>query len=67
MDTLFQLGVHWIIAIQALGGWLEPPMRVFIFPGSDYFFFPHPGYASHRLVYLRWFTMLVFSFQISRV
>lgn len=39
MDTLMQSGIDWIIAIQALGGWLEAPMQFFTFLGSQDFFF----------------------------
>jgi membrane-associated phospholipid phosphatase len=39
MDTLVQVGIDWIIAIQSLGGWLEAPMKLFTFLGSDNFFY----------------------------
>lgn len=39
LDTLVQLGVNWIVAIQLLGGWLEAPMKFFSFLGSENFFF----------------------------
>lgn len=39
MDILIQNGVNWIIAIQALGGWLEAPMKFFSFLGTQDFFF----------------------------
>jgi membrane-associated phospholipid phosphatase len=39
MDTLVQIGIDWIIAIQSLGGWLETPMKFFTFLGSDNFFY----------------------------
>ena len=39
LDTLVQLGVNWIVAIQSLGGWLEAPMEFFSFLGSENFFF----------------------------
>lgn len=39
MDGLIQMGVEWIIAIQSLGGWLEAPMKLFSFLGSQDFFF----------------------------
>ena len=39
MDTLVQIGIGWIIAIQSLGGWLEAPMQFFTFLGSDNFFY----------------------------
>jgi membrane-associated phospholipid phosphatase len=38
-DTLVQLGVNWIVAIQSLGGWLEVPMKFFTFLGSENFFY----------------------------
>jgi len=39
MDTLVQIGIQWIISIQALGDWLETPMQFFTFLGSDNFFY----------------------------
>lgn len=39
MDALVQYGVNWIVAIQALGGWLEEPMQFFSFLGTQDFFF----------------------------
>jgi membrane-associated phospholipid phosphatase len=39
VDTLIQIGINWIIAIQSLGGWLEAPMRFFTFLGSENFFY----------------------------
>ncbi len=39
MDGLITLGVHWIIAIQTLGAWLEIPMRFFTNLGSENFLF----------------------------
>ena len=39
MDTLFQNGIDWIIAIQSLGSWLELPMEFFTFLGNENFFF----------------------------
>jgi membrane-associated phospholipid phosphatase len=39
MDVLTQNGLDWIIAIQALGSWLELPMEFFTFLGSENFFF----------------------------
>ncbi len=39
MDTLIQLGIHWIVSIQALGVWLEMPMRFFTALGSENFLF----------------------------
>ena len=39
MDTLVQIGIGWIIAIQSLGSWLEAPMQFFTFLGSDNFFY----------------------------
>ena len=39
MDGLIQIRVDWIVAIQSLGGWLEPVMDFFSFLGSQDFFF----------------------------
>jgi membrane-associated phospholipid phosphatase len=39
MDTLVQIGIDWIIAIQSLGGWLKAPMQFFTFLGSENFFY----------------------------
>jgi membrane-associated phospholipid phosphatase len=39
MDTLVENGIDWIIAIQSLGSWLEPPMEFFTFLGYENFFF----------------------------
>jgi len=39
MDFLVQQGVNWIVAIQSLGGWLEVPMKIFSFLGTQDFFF----------------------------
>jgi len=39
MDALIQNGIDWILAIQALGGWLELPMKFFTFLGHENFFF----------------------------
>jgi membrane-associated phospholipid phosphatase len=39
VDILIQTGIDWIIAIQALGSWLEPPMQLFTFLGHENFFF----------------------------
>ncbi len=38
MELLISNGVQWIIAIQALGGWLETPMKLFSFLGTENFF-----------------------------
>jgi membrane-associated phospholipid phosphatase len=38
MDFLVPAGVAWIVAIQALGAWLETPMRCFSFLGTEEFF-----------------------------
>lgn len=38
MDFLIPFGVNWIIAIQALGAWLEVPMKFFSFLGTENFF-----------------------------
>lgn len=39
MDILIENGIDWIIAIQALGSWLELPMEFFTFLGQEDFFF----------------------------
>lgn len=39
MDILIQNGINWVIAVQALGGWLEAPMQFFSFLGTQDFFF----------------------------
>lgn len=39
MDTLGDAGIDLIIAIQALGSWLEAPMQFFTFLGHENFFF----------------------------
>lgn len=39
MDTLIENGIEWIVAIQSLGAWLEPPMELFTFLGHENFFF----------------------------
>ena len=39
MDFLIQNGVNLIVAIQSLGGWLEAPMKLFSFLGTQDFFF----------------------------
>ena len=39
MDSLIQNGIDWILAIQSLGAWLEPPMEFFTFLGYEDFFF----------------------------
>ncbi len=39
MDILVQNGIHWIIAIQSLGSWLDYPMRFLTSLGSENFFF----------------------------
>ena len=39
MDALAQNGVDWILAIQSLGAWLEPPMEFLTFLGQEDFFF----------------------------
>ncbi len=36
---LISFGVNWIIAVQALGAWLEAPMEFFSFLGTEDFFF----------------------------
>jgi membrane-associated phospholipid phosphatase len=39
MDILIENGIDWIVAIQSLGGWLEPLMEFFTFLGYENFFF----------------------------
>ena len=39
MDALTQNGVNWIIAVQALGTWLQTPVEFFSFLGTENFFF----------------------------
>lgn len=39
MDMLVEMGIDLIIAIQALGSWLELPMQFFTFLGHENFFF----------------------------
>ena len=39
MGSLISNGIHWIIAIQSLGAWLEAPMKLFSFLGSENFLF----------------------------
>jgi membrane-associated phospholipid phosphatase len=39
MDILIENGIDWIVAIQSLGGWLEPLMEFFTFLGQENFFF----------------------------
>jgi len=38
MDTLIQMGINWIVAIQGLGAGLEAPMKFFSFLGTENFF-----------------------------
>jgi len=38
METLAQNGIHWILAVQALGAWLKAPMEFFSFLGTENFF-----------------------------
>ncbi len=38
MDIFIKTGIEWIVLIQSLGGWLEIPMRLFSFLGSEEFF-----------------------------
>jgi membrane-associated phospholipid phosphatase len=37
MDTILELGVRLIVVFQGLGGWLELPMKIFSFLGTEYF------------------------------
>jgi membrane-associated phospholipid phosphatase len=39
MEIITANGIDWVIAIQSLGGWLEPPMRLLTYLGSEDFFF----------------------------
>jgi membrane-associated phospholipid phosphatase len=39
MGFLISNGIHWIVAIQSLGAWLETPMKFFSFLGTEDFFF----------------------------
>lgn len=39
MGFLISMGINWIVAIQALGAWLEVPMKIFSFLGVQDFFF----------------------------
>jgi membrane-associated phospholipid phosphatase len=38
METLTQNGINWIMAVQALGAWLQAPMEIFSFLGTENFF-----------------------------
>lgn len=38
MDALHQLEILWITAVQALGGWLSEPMRLFSLLGNEEFY-----------------------------
>ncbi len=38
MESIHQMGIACIIALQGLGGWLEIPMKLFSFLGSEVFF-----------------------------
>ena len=38
METVWQMGITFILAFQSLGSWLELPMRFFTFLGSEDFF-----------------------------
>jgi membrane-associated phospholipid phosphatase len=38
MEVLIRSGVAWIVAVQALGGWLEAPMRALSFLGTEDFY-----------------------------
>ena len=38
MGTILQGGINFILAFQALGGWLTLPMKFFTFFGSEEFF-----------------------------
>ena len=38
MDGLIASGIQWILAVQGLGAWLEAPMKLFSFLGTENFF-----------------------------
>lgn len=38
MDPIISFGINFITAFQAMGAWLEVPMKFFTFLGSEYFF-----------------------------
>ncbi|MFH2104461.1 MAG: phosphatase PAP2 family protein [Chloroflexota bacterium] len=38
METIWDLGVQWIVALQGLGDWLTAPMEFFSFLGTEDFF-----------------------------
>lgn len=38
MESLWEMGIAFIVAFQSLGGWLEAPMQFFTFLGSEEFF-----------------------------
>jgi len=54
MDTLVQIGMDWIVAMQSLGGWLEIPMRFFTFLGSENFFNRILALVPGRAFHTRW-------------
>jgi membrane-associated phospholipid phosphatase len=39
MEFITAIGIDWVIAIQSLGSWLELPMRLLTYLGSEDFFF----------------------------
>jgi membrane-associated phospholipid phosphatase len=38
MDTILNIGVNWVAALQGLGGWLLLPMKFFSFLGTEEFY-----------------------------
>lgn len=38
MESLWQIGINFIVWLQGLGGWLEPPMKLFSLLGTEEFF-----------------------------
>ena len=38
MQTILDLGIRMITALQGLGNWLTPPMQFFTFLGTEDFF-----------------------------
>jgi membrane-associated phospholipid phosphatase len=38
MDALTQNGIDWVVAVQSLGAWLQTPMELFSFLGTENFF-----------------------------
>jgi len=38
METILNVGINWIVALQGLGGWLTLPMKFFSFLGTEEFY-----------------------------